>query len=108
MMNRRSKEIMTIVVVAATIILITGFIVLVALFKTENIDREQMIIYGSFLSTTLTTMVILYAVLVTSNKSTKDQYLDYLNSKDADNGADIPESDNESVSDGNDKSDKSE
>ena len=78
MMNRRSKEIMTMIVVAATVILIIGFIATVILFKTEEIDKDQFTVISFFLSTTLTTMVIIYAVLVTSNRSASEQYLDYL------------------------------
>ena len=101
MMNRRSKEIMTIVVVAATVILIVGFIVTVILFKTEEIDKDRFTVISFFLSTTLMTIVIVYAALVTSNGSARDRYVDYLKDKNKEDSTGEPDLNNHLESDGN-------
>ena len=77
-MDRKTKQIATVSIIALTIAIIIGFIVTTVLFKTDCISWDSFIIYSYFLSFTLMTLVIIYGALMMSEKSSKERYLEYI------------------------------
>ena len=80
-MDRQCMRILTYIVVASVVTLIISFIAVTILFKNNDINRDQFLIWCYFLSGTLTTIVIIYGVVAISNGSNEKQYRDYLKSK---------------------------
>ena len=105
-MDRKGMNILSIAAIIVTIVLIAGFITLLVLFNSGKIDNDQMVVFGSFLSFTLTTVIIVYAALTMSYRSTDQRYMEYVKKKECDD--EEPETDGGPTSDGSDETGKSE
>ena len=80
-MDRKTKQVATVAIIALTVMIIIGFIVTITLFKTDTISWDSFIIYSYFLSFTLMTLVIIYGALMMSERSSKERYLEYIEEK---------------------------
>ncbi len=80
-MDPRAWRYVTIGVVAATAALFIGGIVAVVMFKNGSIGEDSLMMILFMLSTTLTTVVIIYGVFALNSKSTAEQYKEFLENK---------------------------
>ena len=84
-MDDGTEKIITIIAVLLSAAFLSGLILVFILNKTDMMDSDQVMMNAFFLSSALSTVVIIYAALMMSDRSSKQRYLEYLESKEKDN-----------------------
>ena len=80
-MERKWKKILTVIIMLMTVGIIIGFSVSSVMFKTGDINRDEFLSMCYFLSMTLVMLVIVYGAIMMTDRSAKEQYLEYLDEK---------------------------
>ena len=80
-MDERTEKIITIIAVLLSATFLSGLILVFILYKADMMDSDQVVMNAFFLSGTLSTVVIIYAALIMSDRSAKQEYLEYIENK---------------------------